>query len=114
LTDASFGTKLSPEPFLRTLVIVEGSNGTPELREGRRLLIQAAQGRRVEGVKPTRPAWGESWHVAKTSVGNLERHAGQVLRSDAEPQPPGADDPWASALCVPTHNSAETGRRVAL
>lgn len=114
-TDASFDSRLSPEPFPQTLATIEGDDGTLELRPGYRLLIHDARGRREEDVEPPVPAWGERpWHVVQDSVLSFERHALAVLRGEAGPQPSGADNLRTLALCLAAYDSAEGGRRVAL
>ncbi len=115
ITDVSFQSLLRPEPFPQTLATVEGDEGTLELREDYRLLIHDASGRREEDVEPPVPAWGQKpWHVVQDSVRNFERHALDVLRGRAKPQPSGADNLRTLALCLAAYDSAETGRRVLL
>ncbi len=115
LTDVSFQSVLRPEPFPQTLAAVEGDEGTLELREDYRLLIHDAAGRREEDVEPPVPAWGEKpWHAVQDSVRNFERHALDVLRGQAAPQPSGADNLRTLALCLAAYESAENGRRVLL
>lgn len=115
VTDVSFHSLLRPEPFPQTLASIEGDAGTLELRENFRLLVHDASGRREENVEPAVPAWGERpWHVVQDSVRNFERHALDVLRGRAEPQPSGADNLRTLRLCLAAYESAETGRRVAL
>lgn len=113
VTDASFHTTLRPEPFPQTLAVLEGDEGTLELREDYRLLIHDAQGRREEDVEPPVPAWGDKpWHVVQDSVRNFERHVLDVLRGDAAPQPSGADNLKTLALCLAAYDSMEQERRV--
>lgn len=115
VTDCSFHTTLRPEPFPQTLAALEGDDGTLELREGYRLLIHDARGRREEDVEPSVLSWGEKpWHVVQDSVRNFERHVLQVLRGEAEPQPSGADNLRTLRLCLAAYESAEMGRRVLL
>jgi predicted dehydrogenase len=115
VTDCSFHTLRRPEPFPQTVARLEGDGGTLELLEDYRLLIHDAQGRREEGVEPPVPAWGEKpWHVVQDSVRNFERHALQVLRGEAAPQPSGADNLRTLELCLAAYDSAEQGRRVTL
>ncbi|WP_246849515.1 Gfo/Idh/MocA family protein [Rubellimicrobium arenae] len=115
VTDSSFHTRLHPEPFPQTLATLEGDDGTLELREGFRLVIHDATGRREEDVEPAVPAWGEKpWHIVQDSVRNFERHALAVLRGEAEPQPSGADNLKTLALALAAYDSAEQGRRVFL
>jgi predicted dehydrogenase len=115
VTEASFHTTRRPEPFPQTLAVLEGDDGTLELREDYRLLIHDAQGRREEDVEPAVPAWGgKPWHAVQDSVLNFERHVLSVLQGEAEPQPSGADNLRTLALCLAAYDSAEQGRRVAL
>jgi predicted dehydrogenase len=115
LTDVSFQSVLRPEPFPQTLAAVEGDEGTLELREDYRLLTHDAAGRREEDVEPPVPAWGEKpWHAVQDSVRSFERHALDVLRGRAAPQPSGADNLRTLALCLAAYESPRTGRRVLL
>jgi predicted dehydrogenase len=113
VTDASFHTRLSPDPFPQTLATIEGDEGTLDLREGYRLVVHDRKGRREEDVEPPVPAWGaKPWHAVQDSVLNLERHALAVLRGEAEPQPSGRDNLATLRLCLAAYEAAESGRRV--
>ena len=114
VTEASFASVLSPEPFPQTVAAVEGDDGTLELRPGYRLVVQDRRGRREEDVEPALPAWGERpWHGVQDSVLAFQRHALAVLRGEAAPQPSGADNLRTLRLCLAAYEAAETGRRVA-
>lgn len=115
VAEVSFDSRTDPEPFPQTFARIEGDDGTMELREGYRLEVHDARGRREEDVEPPVPDWGEKpWHVVQDSVRNFERHALDVLAGRAEPQPSGADNLQTLRLCLAAYESAETGRRVAL
>jgi predicted dehydrogenase len=113
VTDCSFHTLRRPEPFPQTFARLEGDDGTLELLEDYRLLVHDASGRREEDTEPPVPSWGEKpWHVVQDSVRNLQRHALQILRGEAAPQPSGADNLRTLELCLAAYESAATGRRV--
>ena len=113
VTEASFDSRLAPEPFPQTVAAIEGDHGTLELREGYCLLVHDASGRREEDVEPMVPAWGEKpWHAVQDSVLAFQRHAVDVLCGRAAPQPSGADNLRTLALALAAYDSAETGRRV--
>lgn len=115
VTEVSFHSMADPEPFPQTFARAEGDDGTLEIRDGYRLDIHDARGRREEDVEPPVPAWGEKpWHVVQDSVRNFERHALDVLAGRAEPQPSGADNLRTLRLCLAAYESAGTGRRVLL
>lgn len=113
VTDVSFHSRLSPDPFPQTLATLEGDNGTLELAAGFRLVVHDAGGRREEDVEPSVPAWGQKpWHLVQDSVLAFQNHALQVWRGEAAPQPSGADNLRTLALSFAAYEAAEDGRRV--
>lgn len=113
ITDVSFHSRLSPDPFPQTLATLEGDDGTLELAQGFRLVIHGANGRREEDVEPAVPAWGEKpWHLVQNSVLAFQRHVLQVWRGEAAPQPSGADNLRTLALSLAAYEASGTGRRV--
>jgi predicted dehydrogenase len=114
VTDVSFDSRLSPEPFPETLAVVEGDEGTLELRQGYRLVVHGRGRRREEELEPEPPAWGaKPWHAVQDSVVAIQRHALAVLRRRSAPEPSGADNLATLRLCRAAYEAAATGRRVA-
>jgi predicted dehydrogenase len=115
VVDASFASRLSPEPFPETLAEIEGEAGTLILAQGYRLSIHDAKGRREESAEPEVPAWGaKPWHGVQESVIAFQTHALDVLAGRARPAPSGADNLRTLALALASYDAAEKGARIAM
>ena len=113
VVDCSFYSRLSPEPFPQTLAEIEGERGTLHLTEGYRLIRHDAEGRHVEDVEPTVPAWGaRPWHGVQDSVAAFQAHVLDVLEGRAEPQPSGADNLHTLDLALASYDAAVSGTRI--
>jgi predicted dehydrogenase len=113
--DASFHTRLSPDPFPETLATVEGDDGTLELTQGYRLRLHR-DGRMTEtDVEPAVPAWGaKPWHGIQDSVLAFEAHVVDVLAGRAAPQPSGQHNLETLAVTLAAIQSARTGQTVTM
>ncbi len=111
--DASFLTRLEPDPFPQTLAVVEGDAGTIELLAGYVLRLHR-DGRVTErDVEPDVPAWGaRPWHLIQDSVIAFQSHALDVLAGRAAPEPSGAHNLGTLALTLAAIRSAESGRTI--
>ncbi len=115
VVDASFHSRLDPDPFPQTLAVVEGDAGTLELTAGYRLIQHDARGSVVHDVEPVVPPWGEKpWHGVQSSVVALQRHALDVLAGKAVAQPSGADNLHTLDLALASYDSAASGQRIAM
>jgi len=113
--DASFHTRLSPDPFPQTLATVEGDDGTLELMQGYRLRLHR-DGRVTEtDVEPAVPTWGaKPWHGIQDSVLAFEAHVVDVLAGRAAAQPSGQHNLATLAVTLAAIQSARTGQTVDL
>jgi D-apiose dehydrogenase len=113
VVDASFRSKLSPDPFPETLATVEGDDGTLELLQGYRLRLHRDGGAMETGVEPEVPAWGaRPWHGIQESVMAFERHVAEVLAGRADPSPSGAHNLETLAVTLAAIRSSKTGATV--
>ena len=99
IVDCSYASKLGSDPFPQTLVTIEGTRGSLELRPGFQLDVAHDGDRRVEDVSTPLLSWSsQPWHVAQQSVLNTQRHWVDCLRSGDEPSTSGADNLMTYAL----------------
>lgn len=107
----SYTTNIHPDPFPRTLVEVEGTEGTLRLRADDVLEIHR-DGRVTErDVAPTAPAWGDPvWALVQESVVNTQQHWVDCLRSEREPATSGKDNLKTFALVEAAYDSAAAGQ----
>ena len=107
VVDCSYASKLEPDPFPQTLVTIEGTRGSLELRPGFQLHIAQDGHARVEDVSTPLLSWSsQPWHVAQQSVLNTQRHWIDCLRSGDEPATSGADNLKTYALVEAAYESA--------
>ncbi len=115
ITDCSFFSTYSPEPFPNTAGLIEGSTGSLVLDRYNRLTHHSAQGAVTHDLDPTPPQWGaRPWHAVQDSVLNFQRHAIEVMHGRALPQPSGADNLRTLALAEAAYRSAETAQTIAV
>jgi len=115
VVDTCFTSKLDPDPFPQTLLLIEGEHGTLTLDAGYRLTLAGPRGRRDFDVEPAVPVWGEKpWHAIQASVRATQAHWVDCLRGDAEPQPSGADNLRTLDLVFKAYESARSGQAIAI
>jgi predicted dehydrogenase len=109
ICDASFFSKIDPEPFPSTLAWIEGARGTLELSADNAITVHSVGARERIDAEPEPPAWGaRPWHVVQDSVLRFEAHAASAIRGDAAPQPSGEDNLRTLALALASYESAST------
>ncbi|MEO1091390.1 MAG: Gfo/Idh/MocA family oxidoreductase [Pseudomonadota bacterium] len=111
LVDVSFFTKRHPDPFPETIVRIEGTAGTVELRGGYEMRVSGNRPAHQTRVEPEVPPFGaKPWHVVQDSVLNIQRHWIDCLRTGGAPATSGADNLETLDLVFKAYRSAETGR----
>jgi predicted dehydrogenase len=106
ICDASFYSRIEPEPFPNTVAWIEGEAGTLALDAGGRVTVHGPAREVINAESPV-PAWGERpWHVVQDSVARFEAHAAEVFRGKANGQPSGADNLKTLALALASYESA--------
>jgi len=113
ICDASFFSKIDPEPFPQTVAWVEGNKGTLELGADLRLTVHSAGERKILDVDPPVPQWSERpWHNVQDSVFNFQSHAMDILSGKAIPQPSGSYNLKTLAVALAAYEAAETGSTI--
>ena len=99
VVDCSYATKLATEPFLETLVEIDGIDGTLRLAQGYRLTVTGKSGTAVKDVSPPLLPWASRpWHNIQESVVAIQRHWVECLAKGIEPATSGADNLKTFAL----------------
>jgi len=112
---SSFYSLRHPDPFPQTLGRIEGSDGSIDILQDYRVVLHQPGGSRVIDADPPVPAWGERpWHVVQESVGTIQRHWVECLRTGREPETSGADNLRTLRLAVLAYESAAEDRAIAL
>ena len=105
--DASFFSRIDPEPFPSTVAWIEGERGTLELTADCRITLHGAESRSVIDAEPETPNWGaKPFSVVQDSVMRFEAHAASALRGEVAPQPSGQDNLRTLALALASYESA--------
>lgn len=115
VVDCSFFDHSGTDLFPQTLVRLDGTDGSLQLKEGYRLV--EAHGGSVDErlIEPEVPEWGaKPWHCIQDSVINIQHHALDVLEGRTEPQPSGAHNRDTLALVLAAYESAAGNEPVQL
>lgn len=107
----SYATRIHPDPFPRTLVDVEGTEGSLILRADDVLEVHRDGRMTPHDVSPTPPPWGDPvWALVQQSVVNTQQHWVDSLRAGREPATSGRDNLKTFALVEAAYESAATGQ----
>jgi D-apiose dehydrogenase len=113
--ECSFFSHYTPDPFVQTLAVAEGSLGSIELLQGYRMRLHKDGTVTETDVEPPVPGWGEKpWHLVQDSVIAFQTHARDVMQGKTTPQPSGADNLRTLAVTLGAIRSAQTGQTVDL
>lgn len=111
--DASYASRLDPDPFPETLIELDGSAGTLRLGPGYQLTVVDAGGTQRRDVSPRLLPWAQKpWHGAQESVLTTQQHFIDCLRSGRPFATSGADNLKTFAACEAAYRSAATGETV--
>ena len=115
VVDCCFFDNSATHLFPQTLALLEGSEGSLELRAEYRLRETHGSSVQEHLVEPEVPSWGaKPWHCIQDSVMRLQCHAIDVLEGRAEPHPSGAHNRDTLALVLAAYESASRDRVVQL
>ena len=113
--DASFFSRIAPDPFPQTIAWIEGPEGTLSLDRGYRLTVHDADGLHPVEAEAEVPVWGSRpSHVVQDSVARFEAHVLDVARGRAQPQPSGEDNLHTLALALAAYEAAAERRTIAM
>lgn len=113
--DCSFHSKLTPHRFPQTTAWIEGDRGTIDLDEDFEMTVHGPEGRQTFDLEPPVPSWGgKPWHIIQGSVIAFCRHAVDILKGKAAPQPSGADNLKTLAMALAAYDAAASDRVIAL
>jgi predicted dehydrogenase len=114
VVEASYSSKISPDPFPQTLVSIEGTRGSVQLLEGYRMRVTSDGTTTEKNVSTPLLSWtSEPWHVAQESVLRTQQHWVACLREGRAPETSGEDNLRTYALVTAAYQSAAERRAVA-
>jgi predicted dehydrogenase len=115
MVEVSFASKYETEMFPQTLVTMEGSNGSIDLKYDYDMTVVCGNEVTHERVAPTTPPWGDPLlGVVQESVPAIQRHWVECLRAKREPDTSGVDNLKTLALVFAGYESAASGQTVEL
>lgn len=110
VVEASYASRLHPDPFPQVLGIVEGTDGAIRLEEGYRLRVAAGGRTWDETAAPAPLPWGtEPWLIVQDSVLATQTHWLDCLDAGRVPETSGPDNLRSFALVEAAYQSAATG-----
>jgi predicted dehydrogenase len=110
VVEASYMSKLHPDPFPRVTAQIEGTAGSVVLTPDYRMHV-FSDGRPSEtDVSPVMMPWATPpWHGTQESVLRVQEHWVKCLREGREPETSGADSLKTYGLVFSSYESARTG-----
>ncbi len=109
----TYTNRIDPDPFPQTLIEVEGTAGTLQLKRDYRLELHRHGKVEVCEVAPDVPAWADpQWALVQESVLNTQAHFIDCLRSGNAFQTSGRDNLQTFALVEAAYASAASGQPV--
>jgi len=107
----SYTNRIHPDPFPQTLIEVEGSGGTLQLKADYRLELHKPGHVETREVAPSVPHWADpQWALVQESVLNTQAHFIDRLGSGDEFQTSGRDNLKTFALVEAAYASAASGQ----
>jgi predicted dehydrogenase len=111
--EMSFATRLEVDPFPETLMRVEGSEGTLELRRGSQLVLTGAEGTTVLDVSPPAYEWADPFYaVAHASMVPCMADLLAHVRGEHEAETTAADQLRTLELVEAAYRAAASGETV--
>lgn len=108
--ECSFHSVLSPDPFPQSLLLIEGDEGTIEVKDGFRLLLHRTDGVQKWDVEPACPTWGQKpWHLIQESVLAFQAQALALLDGRGGMEPSGADNLGTVSIVLAAIRAADLG-----
>ncbi|AQG79244.1 Gfo/Idh/MocA family protein [Spirosoma montaniterrae] len=113
--EMSYASVLESDAFPETLISVEGSAGSVELRKGFDLRITTRSGTRVEYARPPLYAWANpDYAVVHASIVDCNRNILSGLRHEGPAETTGADNLQTVRMVHAAYESARTGEVILL
>ncbi len=111
--DVSYASRRGVEIFPHTLIDIEGTKGTIEVRADHAITVSGPGFSRTEVVPHDVRSWtSEPWTLIQDSVVETQRHFVECLRSGTEPETSGRDSLLTYGLLEAAYASAKSGEMV--
>ena len=108
--ECSFHSMLSPDPFPQSLLLIEGDEGSIEVKDGFRLLLHRTDGVQEWDVEPACPTWGQKpWHLIQESVLAFQGQALALLDGRGGMDPSGAHNLGTVSVVLAAIRAADLG-----
>lgn len=115
LSDFTYESRQSPDPFPQTLLHLEGTEGSIIIDDGCKLTITSPAGTRGETAAPAPLSWGqEPWLLVQDSVVTTQRHWLDCFAQGTEPATSGHDNLKTFALVEACYESAAANTAIRL
>ncbi len=110
VVEVSFASKHEADTFPQTLVTIEGSDGSIDLKYDYQLTVRCGDEVSHQRVAPVMFPWSTSpLEVVQESVAAIQQHWVECLRTGREPDTSGADNLKTLALVFGGYESAANG-----